>query len=80
MADSLRLHKGMLWYDADANLHLHLRVNRAVAYFFSKHGKKPLCCYVHPNMLPPADQQLAEIAVYPNQHILPHHFWLEFED
>lgn len=45
---------GMLWFDNDPHTELAAKVERAAAYYRLKYGKTPTLCFVHPSMLPGA--------------------------
>lgn len=47
---------GMLWFDNDSHSDLESKVEKAAAYYRLKYGKTPSVCFVHPSMLPPAQE------------------------
>lgn len=79
---------GMLWFDNDPKANLDLKVERAVVYYRNKYGRAPNVCFVHPTMLPTAEESKAETAadaarytaagveVRSNRSVLPNHLWI----
>ena len=47
---------GMLWFDNDPHTALAAKVEKAAAYYRTKYGKTPTVCFVHPSMLPAAQE------------------------
>jgi len=47
---------GMLWFDNDPHTALAAKVEKAAAYYLTKYGRTPTVCFVHPSMLPAAQE------------------------
>ena len=47
---------GMLWFDNDPHTPLAAKVEKAAAYYLTKYGRTPTVCFVHPSMLPNAQE------------------------
>lgn len=75
---------GMLWFDNDPKTDLFTKVKRAANYYQVKYGQNPNICYVHPNMVSPAngsksdDQSIkaGDIEVHQTNLVLPNHLWI----
>lgn len=80
MANLVSLNKGLLWFDDNDNERLEIRIGRAIEYFTLKHGEKPRCCYVHPSMLDEKEKDCSNITIRTSSYVIPHHFWLEFQN
>ncbi len=66
---------GLLWYDADPKAPLTSKVERAVARYEQKFGRRPNACYVHrSNLTEEMEWQGIRVVGAPN--VLPHHFWV----
>jgi hypothetical protein len=67
----------MMWFDADRNLAVERRVERAATYYREKYGKTPTLCLVHPDTgkgdLP---AQVGQLEVKALDTVLPNHFWV----
>lgn len=70
---------GMLWFDNDPQLDLESKVRKAANYYKCKYRQVPNLCFVHPSMIPDMKTQTEEITVYSSSTILPHHFWIGFQ-
>lgn len=72
---------GLLWYDDDKQRSLEEKVNRAVAYYWSKYGESANTCFVHPRMLAPdgAPRTIGAVIVRPMRNVIKNHFWLGIE-
>ena len=77
MADSGMKH-GMLWYDSHMSLDVAGRVNRALDYFTAKYGRRPICCYIHPEMIDESVPDVDNIKILPSERVLRNHIWMEF--
>jgi hypothetical protein len=82
------MNTGMLWFDNDPKTALAVKIERAVAYYFKKYGRKPNLCLIHPTALenPMDDGGTGEtpdkdkIKVRPYRPVLPGHLWIGVED
>jgi hypothetical protein len=54
---------GMLWFDNDPHTPLAAKVEKAAAYYLTKYGRTPTVCFVHPSMLPAAQEAESEETV-----------------
>jgi hypothetical protein len=68
---------GMLWLDDDRRMAIDERVDRAVAYYRGKYGRKPNLCIVHPSTL---GEEMYEggqgVELRTSHSVLPDHLWL----
>lgn len=68
---------GMLWLDDDHRAGINERVDRAVAYYRGKYGRKPNLCVVHPSTLGEETYQgSGGVEVRTSISVLPDHLWL----
>ena len=78
---------GMLWFDNDPKAEISTKVERAASYYYSKYGKKPTLCFVHPSMMTSMKSKENEAASKPHlqsagveirtsRSVLPNHFWI----
>jgi len=77
---------GMLWFDNDPKTELKVKIERAALYYRNKYGKEPTLCFVHPSMLPAAENGSSEpaapeiktggVEVRSTRSVLPNHFWI----
>jgi len=81
------MNTGMLWFDNDPKTALTAKIERAVAYYQKKYGRKPNLCLIHPNALngekPKADKTVSNasgVTVRPYRPVLPGHLWIGVED
>ena len=70
--------QGMLWYDNLTSRNLNERIEQAVNYFIQKYGEKPEQCFVHPEMIVHANDQVLLVKVVADEKVLHNHIWLEF--
>ena len=56
----MKMHVGMLWYDADRGASLNSRVRRAADHYRSRYGDDPDLCLLHPSMLGSAQAESCE--------------------
>ena len=66
---------GLLWYD-DSQADFATKVLEAKERYEEKFGRKPNCCYVHPDSLPKEPIPANGIKVLPSAAVLPNHFWI----
>jgi hypothetical protein len=67
----------MLWLDDDRRMAIDERVDRAVAYYHGKYGRRPNLCIVHPSTLgEEVYQGGAEVELRTSHAVLPDHLWL----
>jgi hypothetical protein len=68
---------GMLWFDADRELAVEHRVERAATYYREKYGKAPTLCLVHPETgqgkLP---ARIGQLDIEAMDTVQPNHFWV----
>lgn len=78
---------GMLWFDNDPKAELTVKVERAANYYFSKYGKKPTICFIHPSMVTAmkikgndtilkSESLNTGIEIRTTRSVLPNHFWI----
>jgi hypothetical protein len=68
---------GMLWLDDDPRAAIEERVDRAVAYYRGKYGRRPNLCIVHPSTLgEEVYRGSADVALETSKSVLPDHLWL----
>lgn len=68
---------GMLWLDDDRRTAIDERVDRAVAYYRGKYGRRPNLCIVHPSTLgEEVYRGSAEVELQTSNAVLPDHLWL----
>jgi hypothetical protein len=73
----MKMHVGMLWYDADRGASLNSRVRRAADHYRSRYGDDPDLCLLHPSMLGSAQDESCEgIRIESNPRVLPDHLWM----
>jgi len=70
--------QGMLWYDSQMGVDLAMRISRALDYFTAKYGRRPTCCYIHPEMLSANFTEIDSVKIVPCEHVLKNHIWMEF--
>jgi hypothetical protein len=67
----------MLWLDDDRRTGISERVDRAVAYYRGKYGRRPNLCIVHPSTLgEEVYHGSADVEVRTSFSVLPDHLWL----
>ena len=66
---------GLLWYD-DSQAEFATKVLEAKKCYEEKFGKKPNCCYGHPDSLPKEGTPANGIKVLASPAVLPNHFWV----
>ena len=64
---------GMLWFDNDEKSTLAVRVERAASYYWTKYGKQPNLCCVHPS-LAPKEGRVDGIEVRGTRSVMLNHF------
>lgn len=68
---------GMLWFDADRQLGVEQRAERAATYYREKYGEAPTLCLVHPatgnGKLP---TRVGQLEIEALDTVLPNHFWV----
>jgi hypothetical protein len=68
---------GMLWLDDDHRMAIDERVDRAVAYYRGKYGRRPNLCIVHPSTLgEEVYRGSADVELQTSNSVLPDHLWL----
>ena len=72
------MNPGLLWFDNDPSADLGYKIQRAVDYTQRKYGWKPMVCFIHPGEAN-RQKKITGVEVRTNSHILPNHFWLEFD-
>ena len=70
---------GLLWYD-DSQADFATKVLEAKECYEEKFGKKPNCCYVHPDSLPKDGIPANGIKVVTSPAVLPNHFWIGVDE
>lgn len=70
---------GMLWFDNDPQQDLLEKIQKAAIYYQRKYRHAPNVCYVHPSMIPDLQAQMGAIMVRSRITILPHHFWIGYQ-
>jgi len=68
---------GMLWFNNDPKMELEKKIEDAVHYYETKHGKRPNLCYVHPSMT--QLERVGTIEIKKSRSVLPNHFWIGVE-
>jgi hypothetical protein len=66
---------GLLWYD-DSQADFATKVLEAKERYEEKFGRKPNCCYVHPECVPENRLPDNGIKVVASAAVLPNHFWV----
>jgi len=84
------MNTGMLWFDNDSKTTLAAKIERAVAYYQKKYGRKPNLCLIHPNAVHGESQKTDKatgpvsntcgVTVRPYRPVLPGHLWIGVED
>jgi hypothetical protein len=69
---------GLLWYDG-SKADFATKVLEAKERYEEKFGRKPNCCYVHPECLPEKGLPANGIKVVASPTVLPNHFWVGVE-
>jgi len=70
---------GLLWYD-DSKADFATKVREAKERYEEKFGRKPNCCYVHPECLPEKGLPANGIKVVASPAVLPNHFWVGVQE
>jgi hypothetical protein len=70
---------GLLWYD-DSKADFATKVLEAKERYEEKFGRKPNCCYVHPECLPEKGLPANGIKVVASPAVLPNHFWVGVQE
>ncbi len=76
---------GLLWFDNRSNAPLEEKIRQAAVRYRQKFGRPPNCCYVHPDTLAGTPKEFVQVngfavRVIPVRNVLPHHFWIGFEE
>ncbi len=66
---------GLLWYDGDPKSALTSKIERAVARYEAKFGRRPNTCYVHQASLE-QEMHWQGVRVLGAAFVLPNHFWV----
>jgi len=70
---------GLLWYD-DSKADFATKVLEAKERYEEKFGRKPNCCYVHPDCLPKEGIPANGIKFLASPTVLPNHFWMGVQE
>jgi hypothetical protein len=77
------MNAGMLWFNNDAKLDLHRKVDQVSRCFYEKFGCKPTLCYIHPSMLAGRLDNggkealtIGEVELRPLNNVQPDFFWV----
>lgn len=76
------MRSGLLWYDADAQKPLSVKIEEAAQRYYQKFGVRPNTCYVNPGDVPttptapPQGLAASAVLVLTKATILPNHIWL----
>ncbi|MCX8068848.1 MAG: hypothetical protein N3B68_13790 [Anaerolineae bacterium] len=72
---------GLLWFDDNPYRGITEKVQRAVARYQQKYGRRPTLCFVHPTLLGGNGRarpiQVGEVEVQPSRAVLPDHIWVQ---
>ena len=77
------MHTGMLWFDNDPRTTLSVKIQKAMAYYENKFGKKPNLCLAHPSMMEPeqgGQVEIEKLVIRAYLPVTPGHFWIGIED
>ena len=74
------MNTGMLWFDNDSKTTLSAKIERAVAYYQKKYGRKPNLCLINPKALSGEKPDSAKVTIRPYRPVLPGHLWIGVED
>lgn len=72
---------GMLWFD-NSELTLQQKIEKAIAYYEKKHGRKPELCLIHPSIIPVDGVQveIEGLVIKSYKYIVPGHLWVGIEE
>lgn len=78
MKSKVVLRIGMLWRGNKEDKSMYDTIGHAAAYYFSKFGKVPQFCHVHPDSFGGKwpKKSSSNMIIKPDKSILPNHVWL----